>query len=315
MQNWVKWFQAVRMYYRQQPPVALTTMSHEFAIPMYLDTTALLDILASIEDGFSMSNNVTTVSSSTKNTELSGKAGLDIPFFPIHFGGMGKREKGSKSSEERTSERKYTYGSLLYKLRTGLKGKELLTQIKGSDDWQRVNYSDFVEVTGTFIRNPLVNIVSSYDGAFHLNREVNKMSGREPDNSKDALVEEQLRFDKWLINEIEDPTRPIYVIELSQPEEHKVVVSLYNKFLTDQIGNELENGHFTILGKVHRKVSGSESIDLLEKSSLKAINDDKVIEGLFEGYKDIERKGINLPLWYRQVKAPAMALIPIAVFI
>ena len=58
---------------------------------MYLDTTALLDILGSIEDGLSMSNNVTTVSSSTKNTELSGKAGIDIPFLGLRLGGMGKR--------------------------------------------------------------------------------------------------------------------------------------------------------------------------------------------------------------------------------
>ncbi len=80
-------------------------MSHEYAIPMYLDTTALLDILASIEDGFSMSNNVTTISSNSKNTELSGKAGLDIPSLSIHFGGMGKKESESGSSVERIAEK------------------------------------------------------------------------------------------------------------------------------------------------------------------------------------------------------------------
>ena len=56
-------------------------MSHELAIPMYLDTTVLLDILASIEDGFSMSNNVTTVSSSSKSTELSGKRRISHSLF------------------------------------------------------------------------------------------------------------------------------------------------------------------------------------------------------------------------------------------
>ncbi len=57
-------------------------MSHELAIPMYLDTTVLLDILVPIEDGFSMSNNVTTVSSSnSKSTELSEKGEFRIPLF------------------------------------------------------------------------------------------------------------------------------------------------------------------------------------------------------------------------------------------
>src|SRR3712207_1819907 len=72
MQNWVKRFQAVKnVLYAAS--VVLTTISHELAIPMYLDTTVLLDILASIEDDFTMSNNVTTVSSSSKSSELSGK--------------------------------------------------------------------------------------------------------------------------------------------------------------------------------------------------------------------------------------------------
>ncbi len=91
------------------------------------------------------------------------------------------------------------------------------------------------------------------------------MTGRQLDESSNTLVDEHLEFDKWLRNEVEDPRSHIYVIELSQPEDHRVVVSLYPDFLRDQIGNELENGHFTILGKVYRKVSGSESLDLLEK--------------------------------------------------
>ncbi|MDP8887369.1 MAG: hypothetical protein M3M91_06205 [Thermoproteota archaeon] len=46
------------------------------------------------------------------------------------------------------------------------------------NDWQRVNYSDFVEVTGTLIWNPLVNIVSSYDGVGQLDRKLKNMTGK-----------------------------------------------------------------------------------------------------------------------------------------
>ncbi|HEX6253814.1 MAG TPA: hypothetical protein VFZ55_06305 [Nitrososphaera sp.] len=289
-------------------------MSNEFAMPIYLDTTTLLDILGSIEDGFSMSNNVTTVSSSTKNRELSGKGGIDIPLLGLRLGGTAKKEKGSEASEERTSDRKYTYGSLLNQLRKSLRDKNLLTQIKDPQAWLQVNYPDFVEVTGTFKRNPVVNIVSSYDGAHKLNREIRKRAGNPLDDSSNALVEEQLEFDKWLINEAEDPRSRVYVVELSQPKDHRVIVSLYTDFLRDQIGNELDNGYFTLLGKVYRKVTAPESIDLLEKSSLKAV-DDSVIQSFFESFKDIERKGIKVPEWSRHVQAPAMTVIPIAVYI
>lgn len=81
---------------------------------------------------------------------------------PLSLGGMGNSEKGSKSSEERTSERKYTYGSLLYKLRKSLRERNLLIQIKEADDWQRVNYLDFVEMTG--ISNGIPFLILSHLG-------------------------------------------------------------------------------------------------------------------------------------------------------
>ncbi len=233
---------------------------------------------------------------------------------PLSLGGMGNSEKGSKSSEERTSERKYTYGSLLYKLRKSLRERNLLIQIKEADDWQRVNYLDFVEMTGIFKRNPVLDIVSSWEGRVQIDRELKKMVGNQPNDSRDTIVEQQFEFNEWLRDRIEGSRGHIYVVELSQPKEHKVIVSLYTDFLRDQRGNELENGRFTILGKVYRKVSGSESLDLLEKSPLKAINE-KVIQSIFEQYKGIREKGINVPDWDREVNAPAMALIPISVFI
>jgi hypothetical protein len=301
---------------------SLATMSHEFIIPIYLDTSALLDILASMEDGFSMSNNVTTYSSNSKNTQVSGNAEFGIPFlnfFPIRFGGSGKKAKDSESSEERISERKYTYGSLLNKLRTSLNERKLLTQIQDQRSWEQVNYSDFVEVTGTFIRSPVLNMLLSKEGVYHFLLEIRKIEKmfNESGQSNDTQIrnlELGIDINKWLRKKVETKRSQIYVVELSQPKDHKVVVSLFTDFLRDRIGNELPNGHFRMLGKVMRKVSGDESLDLLEKSSLNAI-DDNEIDRLFQDLTQIQKKGVKLPPWYRHVKAPAMVLIPIAVYI
>lgn len=108
---------------------AYPSVSHELGIPIYLDTNSPLDIPASMEGGFSMSDSVTTYSSNSKNTQLS--AGVEfgisfLSFFPIRFGRAGKRIKGDESSQERVSERKYTYGSLLNKLRTKLIEKKIV---------------------------------------------------------------------------------------------------------------------------------------------------------------------------------------------
>jgi len=45
------------------------------------------------------------------------------------------------------------------------------------NDWQDMNYSDFVEMTRT-LRNPLVNIVYSYDGVVQLGRKLKKMTAK-----------------------------------------------------------------------------------------------------------------------------------------
>jgi hypothetical protein len=113
----------------------------DYVIPIYLDTTALLDILASIEDGFFMSATVTTYSSDSKNTQLSGKAEFGVGFlnlFSMALHGSGTREKGSQASKENVTERKYTYGSLLYRLRKNLLQQKLLTEIRNQGDWEGV---------------------------------------------------------------------------------------------------------------------------------------------------------------------------------
>ncbi len=123
---------------------------------------------------------------------------------------------------------------------------------------------------GIFKRNPVLDIVSSWEEGVQIDRELKKMVGNQPNDSRDTIVEQQFEFNKWLRDKVEGSRVHIYVVELTQPED-RVVVSLSTDFVKNQIANELQNGQFTILGKVYRKVSRSESLDLLEKSSLKQL--------------------------------------------
>jgi hypothetical protein len=95
-----------------------------------------VDILASMESGFSTSNSVTTCYSNSKNREVSsyGESGISsLSYFSILFRGSARKENDTRSSEETKSERKYTYGSLLNKLKTNLVQEKLLTEIKDRD--------------------------------------------------------------------------------------------------------------------------------------------------------------------------------------
>jgi hypothetical protein len=96
-----------------------------------------VDILASMESGFSTSNSVTTCYSNSKNREevsSYGEFGISsLSYFSILFRGSARKENDARSSEETKSERKYTYGSLLNKLKTNLVQEKLLTEIKDRD--------------------------------------------------------------------------------------------------------------------------------------------------------------------------------------
>jgi len=135
-------------------------------IPIYLDTNALLDLLASLEGGFSVVEKVTTRSATSRSSEgairAEGGTEFGIPnvlnLLKINVGASvgGKREK--QSGEERETERYHTYGSLLYRLRASLDEQGLIKRFDGTDEsWDSIQPSDFVELRGVFNPNPLAD--------------------------------------------------------------------------------------------------------------------------------------------------------------
>ncbi len=89
----------MRTHYRQISLV-LVNMSSRLAIPIYVDTNALSDILASIEDGFPMSDNVTAYSSDSKNIQLSGGLVEDSLFYLDRNGIWKERVESRKKLRE-----------------------------------------------------------------------------------------------------------------------------------------------------------------------------------------------------------------------
>lgn len=89
-------------------------------IPIYLDSNTLLDLLASMEDGFSTASKVVTRGSDSNSTEIKGEGSFGISgvfnMFKIGFKGSGERTTDHGSEEEKEEERYHTYGSLMNRL-------------------------------------------------------------------------------------------------------------------------------------------------------------------------------------------------------
>src|SRR5688572_25739360 len=127
----------------------------DLAVPIYLDEPAMLDLLASIDDGFSTVERIKTTGAETGEREgsLSGDAsssGLLSGVFKIGFSGSGKMSRGQSEENVREGDRFHTPGSLLHRLRSLLLQQSLLSRLGNQpSDWANIRPSDFVEFRGS----------------------------------------------------------------------------------------------------------------------------------------------------------------------
>ncbi len=313
-------------------------------IPIYLDTNTLLDLLASMEDGFSTASKTVTRDNQSKTTGISGEGNFGINVYSLlklGFKGSGERKTNDESGEEREEERFHTYGSLMNRLIKNLYEVDVIKQINDEESWNNISESDFVELQGKFIPNPIVNSLTRLNNLFDMLIPFSEKKIIPPFNALDnppipggmtknqrsdfrkqfrKNAEEQLKQMKLMkemldgiTKDLEDENFQKYIIELKGLPDHKIVCYLFNEFIRDRAGVELPYGEFKVLGKVVRKIEGEESIDLLEGTVVGL--SDEIIEGFKEPLKDMSKQFRIPDDIFTNVESPAIQIIPIAVFV
>ena len=141
-------------------------MNDNLIVPIYVDTNALLDLLASIEGGFSLVEKVTSRTSASLEKDRSAltEAGTEfgipnvLSLLKIKLGGSLSAKKSDEFGEERETERFHTYGSLLHRLRSYLEAEKIVKVLDRNDDvWKSIEASNFVEIKGIVRPNPLAD--------------------------------------------------------------------------------------------------------------------------------------------------------------
>lgn len=312
-------------------------------IPIYLDTNTLLDLLASMEDGFSTASRTVTRNNYSKNNELSGEGNFGINVYSLlklGFKGSGNKKTTEESGNEVEEERFHTYGSLMNRLIKNLYESDLIRRVYDELSWNEINESDFIELQGKFIPNPIVTSLNKINSLFDLLIMFSEKKLIPPYDNLDnppipegltvkqvkefkkqlrKNAEDQLKQNKSMKEMLDGLTKDLgnenfqkYVIELKGLSNHKSVAYLFNEFIRDRAGAELPYGEFKILGKVVRKIEENESIDLLEGTVVGL--SEEIIEALQEPLKDM-RGDFKIPEIFTNVKSPAIQIIPIAVFV
>lgn len=310
--------------------------TEKLVTPVYVDTNALLDVLASIENGFSFVEKLSTHSTRSAETKTSIKADAGTEFgipnvlsmLKIKLGGDLARTSSGGSDQQSETERYHTYGSLLYRLREALLVHSLVkTTEQVIQEWQQIQPGDFLELRGRFRPNPFTDSLTGIDRAANLFELVaNAQKSITPSGkTKSAQGNQQaLQIDKaqldaikavriffqGIVKEAERGDIRVVVVDLKSAPKHKAVASVFLEYLRDATMVELAWREYRTLARVVGKIEQSDpGIDLIRDTGLGIIDDAQISQlttSLQIG---------NLPQLETKIAGPALQILPIAIYV
>ena len=315
-----------------------THSAEDLLIAVYLDTSALLDLLATVEDGFTLVERVTTGQTSGSSSERSASGEVSSPgilnFFKVGLSGKLGRTKSEGTNDSSEAELTHTYGSLLNRLRRYLVAEQLV-EPGGASQPQEFRVGDFVEFSGVVRPNPftasfqrLQRMLGFAEIAFALDGQSQQPAGpggggkgrnrqRNPaQNPQQRELKAMADFFERITTDVEREGTNTLVIEQSNGA-YSAVVTIFEAYLRDRSMSELLNREFRVLGKVARHLpeGSSEEVDLLASSGIAGFPSE-VMEGLTEAISAMSGSGsaqVDVPA--TTIRPPAIEIVPIAIYL
>ena len=289
----------------------------QLIIPVYINEKIVLDMLAIMEDGFSMVSQVNYTehkeNNSTQKAELgvSTSATLISKLLKINLSGELNHTGNKGENENIVKEKVHTNVSLLSKFRKFLVEQNLL---KTTFDVSDMQIGDFIEVEGELQKNPLINYMDIFVDLFRMGdifEEKPQLGKKTQANNQKQKDNETVRQIKSFADELKHSGTIDFVLS---DQNGTVVLSAQEQYLSNDNVSEIIGGHFKVLGKVISICKNeTENIDLLRKTSLSILSENLLSE-IFSGFKTDEMQQFNLPDLKTQIKGPAVIVIPVAIY-
>lgn len=314
------------------------TTPNELVIAVYLDTNVLLDLLATVEDGFRLVERVTTGQTSGRSSERSGGAEFATPslfnFFKVGFSGKLGKTSDEGASETKETELTHTYGSLLHRLRRYLFEENLVTSLS-PEGTLPVAVGSFIEFTGVVRPNPFTDSFHRLQRMLRFAEVATSMSqtpspdpignkgnrgqnqGRSvPANKQASQLKAMEAFFEQLTADVEREGTSTVLID-NNPSQYRAVVTLFDDFLRDRSMAEILNREFRILGKVarHLPVGSPENVDLLASSGVAGFPPEILsqLSGMMDQMSN--EGGAQLHSPSTTIDPPVIEIVPIAIYL
>ena len=285
--------------------------SDRLIIPVYINEKIVLDMLAIIEDGFSMVSQINYTDHTENNSvqkadaEISTSTTLLSKLLKIDVSGGLSHEGNRGQNENIIKEKVHTNVSLLSKFRSFLVEQKIL---KSDLDFSKMQVGDFIEVEGELQKNPIINYMDSFIDLFRM---VDIFTEQPQTKKSKPREDETVTQIKSFAEELKHSGTIDFILS---DEKGTTVLSVQEQYLANDNISEIIGGHFKVLGKVISICKeDTENIDLLRKTSLTILQED-LLNDMFSGFKTEDMKQFNLPELKTKIISPAVIVIPIAIY-
>lgn len=291
--------------------------SEDLIIPVYINEKIVLDMLAIMEDGFSMVSQINYSEHKDSSSEKQAGIGLSTSatilskLLKIDFNSGISHTGANGESESVTKEKVHTNVSLLFKFRNYLKENKLL---KNTPAGEEMKVGDFVEIEGELQKNPLINYMELFTDIFRMANifteepELGKKTQAKVKKTKEQEMAKQM---KDFLGELKQSGTIDFILSNSS---RTIVLSAQERYLSNDNISEILGGRFKVLGKVIAVCADeSGSIDLLRKTSLSILSE-SILNEMFSGMKSDEIQQFNLPELRTKIAGPAAIVIPVAIY-
>ena len=285
--------------------------SDRLIIPVYINEKIVLDMLAIIEDGFSMVSQINYTEHTENNSvqkadaEISTSTTLLSKLLKIDVSGGLSHEGNRGQNENIIKEKVHTNVSLLSKFRSFLVEQKIL---KSDLDFSKMQVGDFIEVEGELQKNPIINYMDSFIDLFRM---VDIFTEQPQTKKSKPREDETVTQIKSFAEELKHSGTIDFILS---DEKGTTVLSVQEQYLANDNISEIIGGHFKVLGKVISICKeDTENIDLLRKTSLTILQED-LLNDMFSGFKPEDMKQFNLPELKTKIISPAVIVIPIAIY-
>ena len=285
-------------------------------VPVYINEKIVLDMLAIIEDGFSVVSQVNYSEQLGESKDKGVEAGVSASgllgkLLKIDITAASNHSDNKETMKNISTDRVHTNTSLLAKFRDYLVSEGLLKCDVSIDG---ISVGDFVEIQGELQKNPLIYYMDSIADIFRM-VEIFKDT---PELGNKKQASDKDRQNKKYISQVEAFTKELKhsgtIDFVLSSGELSAVLSAQEKYLTNDNISEILGGRFKILGKVISICEDeSERIDLLRKTVLSALSDE-MLKDMISGFESNELNKLALPELKTQIEGPTLMLIPVAIY-